>query len=67
MKPKPVSLAPLALGLAIGPVAIDQARADKFAVDSGKISVWMWNQTNAYRQANGVPEVIVGRTIVPIA
>ena len=67
MKLKPVSLALFALGLAIGAAAIDHARADQFAVDSGKIGVWMWNQTNAYRQANGVPRLIIGPTIVPIA
>ena len=68
MKLKPVSLALFALGLAIGAAAaIDHTRADQLAVDSGKICVWTWNQTNAYRQANGVPRLIIGPTIVPIA
>jgi hypothetical protein len=56
MKLKPVSLALFALGLATGPAAIDHARADQFAVDSGKICVWTWNQTNAYRQSQWGPK-----------
>ena len=68
MKLKPVSLALFALGLAIGAAAaIDHTRADQLAVDSGKICVWTWNQTNAYRQANGLPRLIIGPTIVPVA
>jgi hypothetical protein len=67
MKLKPVSLALIALGFATGPAAVDDTRADQCAVDSGKICIWMWNQTNAYRQANGVPRLIIGPTIVPIA
>ena len=60
MNLKPVPLALFALGLATWPAAIDRACADQFAVDSGKICVWTWNQTNAYRQANGVPRLIIG-------
>jgi uncharacterized protein YkwD len=67
MKLKPVPLALFALGLATWPAAIDHACADQFAVDSGKICVWTWNQINAYRQANGVLRLIIGPTIVPVA
>jgi uncharacterized protein YkwD len=67
MKLKPVSLALFSLGLVTGLAVIHRACADQFAVDSTKISASMWNQTNAYRQANGVPELVIEPAIVQVA
>jgi Cysteine-rich secretory protein family len=65
MKLKPLSIVIFALGLALP--AIDRARADQFAVDSDKICLWIWKQTNAFREANGVPRLILDPTIVRVA
>lgn len=67
MKLNPLSVVIFALGLASGLPVIDHARADQFAVDSDKICVWIWNQTNACREANGVPGLILDPAIVRVA
>jgi uncharacterized protein YkwD len=67
MKLKPTFLALFALSIAIGPLAIDRALAQQFAVNPTEMQILISSMTNRYRKANGLGELKLGSEMAPIA